>query len=133
MDKKDGQKKSMYFRPGWARALDIMFRSLHIGVAGVMLGGVIFNQPLSDLHFWGRLTVVTGLGLVASELYQTRHWPYQGAGIMAMLHVGCVFLLHLWLQFAEQLLWAAMIIGATGSHMPRKYRHWSLLHRRVLE
>lgn len=120
-------------RPGWARWVDIALRSLHIGVAGVLLGGVVFNQPVPVLHFWAWWTAGTGLGLVASEIYHSWRWPYQGRGVMAMLHIGCVWGVHSWLQYAEPLMWAALLIGAVGSHMPRKFRHWSFRDGQVMD
>lgn len=133
MSENEKQKTAGHKRAGWARAVDIGLRSIHIGVAGVLLGGVVFGQPLDTLHYWARWTVWTGLGLVASEIYHSWRWPYQGAGVMATLHIGCVALLHIWPHHAEPLLWAALLIGAIGSHMPRKLRHWSILHGRVVD
>lgn len=127
------QQAPRHKRAGWARGVDIGLRSLHIGVAGVLLGGVIFKQPLSELHYWAWWTVGTGLGLVASEVYHSWRWPYQGRGVMVMLHIACVAVLHAWLQCAVPLMWAALIIGAVGSHMPRKYRHWSFLDGQVMD
>ena len=129
-EKQDSPKKK---RAAWARSLDIALRSLHIGAVGILLGGVIFNQPLDTLHYWGGWAVLTGLGLVATEVHHSWRWPYQGRGVMAMLHIGCVAVLHVWLHYAVQLMWAALIIGAVGSHMPRNLRHWSFRDGQVMD
>ncbi|ABA89992.1 hypothetical protein Pcar_2757 [Syntrophotalea carbinolica DSM 2380] len=133
MNNNGSQEAAKHKRAGWARGADIALRSVHLGVAGVLLGGVIFQQPLSVLHYWGWWTVGTGLGLIASEVYHSWRWPYQGRGVMVMLHIACVALVHVWFQYAVQLMWAALIIGAVGSHMPRKYRHWSFLDGQVMD
>lgn len=120
-------------RAGWARVFDIALRSVHIGVAGVLLGAVIFGQPTDTIHYWAWWTIGTGLGLLGSELYHTWRWLYQGGGLMFMLHAFCAVVLHLWPLYAAHLLWAALLIGAVGSHMPRSLRHRSFLNGRVMD
>lgn len=120
-------------RAGWTRAVDIALRSVHIGVSGILLGAVLFRQSSDILHFWAWWTIGTGLGLVASEVYHSRRWPYQGRGVMALAHIGCVAVLHMVPQYQVQLMWTALLIGAVGSHMPRKLRHWSFLHGQVMD
>lgn len=127
MDESNKQADSGKKRGGLSRAIDIALRSVHIGMAGVLLGAVVFRQPSETIHFWAWWTIATGSGLVASELYHTWRWIYQGGGVLAMLHIGCAAILHVWQHYAVHLLWAALIIGAVGSHMPRKLRHWSFM------
>jgi hypothetical protein len=38
----------------------------------------------------------------------------------------------LW-QYRVPILVAVIVIASVGSHMPRRFRHYSLLHRRVVE
>jgi hypothetical protein len=127
------QETSKKKRAGWARGVDIALRSVHIGAAGILLGGVVFNQPLDTLHSWAWWAVLTGLGLVATEVHHSWRWPYQGRGVMAMLHIGCVAVLHVGPQYGVQMMWAALLIGAVGSHMPRKFRHWSFRDGQVMD
>ena len=118
-------------RPGWSRALDILFRTAHIGVIGILLGGAVFQAPLPELHHYAHLVVLTGLGLVATELHHSLRWPHEGRGLLAVSHMLPVVLLHLWPNLCAEMLWVALIIGAIGSHMPRNLRHWSLVYGKV--
>lgn len=116
-----------------ARALDIVLRTGHIGVSGVVLGGLVLEVPLENLIFWGRLAALSGLGLIASEVMHSRRWPYQGRGVMVMVHMALVGAAHLWSTAMMPLYWLALATGSTGSHMSRQWRHWSFLHRRVMD
>ncbi len=118
-------------RPGWSRALDILLRTGHIGVAGILLGGAIFQASSPAVHQYAWLVVATGLGLVATELHHSLRWPHEGRGLLAMSHMLPVALLHLWPALCIELLWMALVVGAIGSHMPRTWRHWSLLYGKV--
>jgi len=118
-------------RPGWSRALDILLRTGHIGVVGVLLGGATFQAPSLAVHHYAWWVVLTGLGLVATELHHSLRWPHEGRGLMALAHMLPLVLLHLWPALCVELLWVALVIGAIGSHMPRSWRHWSLVYGKV--
>jgi hypothetical protein len=118
-------------RPGWSRALDILLRTGHIGVAGVLLGGATFGASLTAVHHYSLLVVLTGLGLVATELHHSLRWPHEGRGLMALGHMLPIVLLHLWPALCVELLWIALVVGAIGSHVPRSWRHWSLVYGKV--
>ncbi len=130
-DKKAGPPKGK--RPGWSRGLDILFRTGHLGVAGILLGGAVFEAPLVPLHHYALLVVVTGCGLIATELHHSLRWPHEGRGLAALGHMLPVVLLHLWPAYCVEMVWIAMVIGAVGSDMPRVFRHCSLLYGKVAE
>jgi hypothetical protein len=115
----------------WSRALDILFRICHIGMAGILLGGAIFKAPLPQIHLYAWLTVATGLGLVATELHHSLRWPHEGRGLFAVGHILPVGLLHIWPDGCVAWLWSALLIGGIGSHMPRNLRHWSLIYGKL--
>jgi hypothetical protein len=133
MDSNRNQEVQKGKRSVPARALDIVLRTSHIGVSGVVLGGLVLGVSLENLVFWGRLAALTGLGLIASEVMHSRRWPYQGRGVMVMVHVALVGAAHLWSSAMVPLYWLALAVGSTGSHMSRKWRHWSFLHRQVMD
>lgn len=71
--------------------------------------------------------------MIISNIWQSRHWPYQGRGVMAGVHVGMVWLVHLKPDIIVPMLAAALAVGVIGSHLPGFIRHWSLLHRRRID
>lgn len=120
-------------RPPWMRGLDIFLRTAHIGTAGILFGGFVLHVPFASMHIWHGLTIVTGIGLLILELRHSLNWPHQGRGIMGILHMGLPGVIHLRPDLAVPLLWATLILGSVGSHMPRSLRHWSVLYRRVVD
>jgi hypothetical protein len=115
-------------RPGWVRAVEILLRTGHIGTTGVLFGGAIFAVPFARMISWHQVAIATGGGLVLLGINQSRHWPYQVRGVMAITHVGMLGLIHLYPEYRAQILATVLVIGSVGSHMPGDIRHWSLVH-----
>jgi hypothetical protein len=120
-------------RPGWPKAVDLLLRSGHIGTSSVLFGGVILAVPFTRLSTWHHLSIATGSALIIFNIFKSRHWPYQGRGLMAALHIGLVWLVHVRPELMVPLLATALAVGVVGSHMPGFIRHWSLVHRRRIE
>ncbi len=120
-------------RPGWMRALDIVVRTGHIGVAGILFGGFLFDVPFSQLLLWHNLTIATGCGLLILELRHSLNWPHQLRGVMGILHIAPLVYIHFRPDLAVPLLCTMLAFGGVGSHMPRRFRHWSLAYRRVVD
>jgi hypothetical protein len=118
-------------RPGWMRLLDIALRAAHVLVISILFGGSFFRIPGDQLLHWRELAMATGFVLVLSEVLHGIHWPYQGRGVMVFLHAGLFGLACLQPRWAIPCLLAALIIGMLGSHMPKRFRHWSFIHGRV--
>jgi hypothetical protein len=118
-------------RPGWMRWLDVVLRAAHVLVISLLLGGVFFKIPGNHLYQWRYLAIGTGFTLIVSEVLHSLHWPYQGRGVMVFIHVVLFSLACLLPRQAVVCLLAALIIGMLGSHMPKKFRHWSFIHGRV--
>lgn len=127
------QDNDKHRRPGWMRALDILLRTGHIGVTGILFGGFLFDVPFPKLHIWHGLTVATGCGLLTLELYHSLNWPHQVRGILGMLHMAPIIYIHFRPDLAVPLLCLILVFGCVGSHLPRKYRHWSVIYRRVVD
>lgn len=113
--------------------MDVLLRTTHVAVTSVVFGGAVFHIALNQLLTWYYLTIATGIGLVASEYYHSYHWPYQGRGAMVVIHVGVLGFIHLRPDLAAPILGVALIFGMVGSHMPKKYRYWSFVHKRVVD
>jgi hypothetical protein len=120
-------------RPAWTRLLDIVLRTVHVLVISVLFGGAVFKIPVTRLLPWQTLAIASGSALIASEVLHGRHWPYQGRGVMVFIHVGLFSLVCFRPDLAIPCLFAALVFGMLGSHMPKKLRHWSFIHWRVKE
>ena len=120
-------------RPGWPKVVDLVLRSGHIGTSSVLFGGVVLAVPFTRLLTWHHLSIATGCILIIFNIFKSRHWPYQGRGVAAWLHIGLVWLVHVRPELVVPLLATALSVGVVGSHMPGFIRHWSLVHRRRIE
>jgi hypothetical protein len=108
-------------------------RTVHLAAMGLVLGGVAYAVPEEALSTAIAVTVGSGLVLFAVDLWKGSAYLCQGNGVAVLLKLA---LLGLGLVFpAARLGWylAATAVAAVGSHMPRTWRHWSFLHRRVLD
>jgi len=126
--RRDGKKRS-----NWTKGLDLILRSCHIGTASILFGGIFWAVPYSRLANWHHLVIATGSALIIFNIFRCRHWPYQGRGLAAALHVGLVWFAHARPETVTPLLATVLTVGVVGSHMPAFIRHWSLVHRRVLD
>jgi hypothetical protein len=120
-------------RPAWTRILDIVLRTAHVAGTSVLFGGAICGVSLYRLYSWHFIALVTGCGLIASEIYHNRHWLYQGRGVMVLIHVGLLGVIRLQPDLLKPILTVVLISGMAGSHMPKKFRYWSFIHRQVMD
>lgn len=120
-------------RPRGTRTLDLILRSAHIAVTSAVFGGAVFGAPDERLLIWNQLAIVTGIALIALAVHHSRHWPYQVCGVLAAVHIALIGLVFPFPALTAPVLAAALVTGVIGSHLPKKYRHWSLVHKRVMD
>ena len=119
-------------RPAWTRAVDVVLRTAHVAVTSVLFGAAVYGVPLHMLSSWRYLAIITGCALIASEVHHWPHWPYQGRGVMALIHIGLLGIMYMQPSMRLPVLFMVLVFGMVGSHMPKKLRYWSFVHGRVL-
>jgi len=124
-----GRKK----RPLWTRFVDIALRAAHILAVSVLFGGEVFKVTASQLLPFQHLAVVTGGALIVSEIFHRPHWLTQIRGLMVFVHAGLLGLAIARPDLAVPCLFAALLVGMAGSHLPKNIRHWSYTLRRPEE
>jgi hypothetical protein len=107
-------------------------RTLHIAATGILLGGHVFAVPAARLLPWLALSIASGAGLIGIELYSSAKWLYQGKGVLVMVKLLLIIAVAVFWEQRVWLLLAALVIGSVGSHMPGRFRYYSLMHRRVV-
>jgi hypothetical protein len=125
--------KTESFRSARERAIGITLRTAHLGAMAVLVGGVFFAAADPALHTWRVLTAATGVALLVTEISHSRHWVYQGRGVVTIVHVASLALVVVPLAGGRVAMMAALALGAVGSHLPKSLRKWSFRHRRVVE
>lgn len=118
--------------PG-SRAWSITFRTLHLAAFGVLLGGHAFAIETDRLLPYLYLTILSGIGLIALEMYALGlYWLFLGKGLMVLAKLGILLAVPFFWEHRLALLLAVVAVASVGSHMPARYRHYSVLHRRVI-
>lgn len=115
------------------RLSNIAMRTAHLGVAGILVGGHVFEIEPNRLLPWIYMTIITGMVLMMIEAYPSWRYWCEGRGALVVVKILLLCSI-LWLWDARvPILITVVVIGSVGSHMPRKFRHYSLIERRVVD
>lgn len=114
------------------RALNIALRTVHIGAMGLLLGGCAFEVVRTRLTVVVWLTVGTGVALGVTEAVPRLSWFHEGRGLVTMAKVALVCAVPLAPAQCLPILLVVVVMASVGAHMPGRFRHYSVLYRRVL-
>src|SRR6056297_2378622 len=113
-----------------ARAWNIGLRTAHIGITGVLLGGHVFHVSRERLFCWLVASILSGIALTVVEAWSGWKWFYQGRGLFVLAKLLLLGLIPWFWHYRVTLLVAVVAIGSIGSHMPGRFRYYSVVHRR---
>ena len=116
-----------------SRALNIVLRTAHIGVTGILLGGHFFGIAAGRLLPLLYLAILTGAALGIAELYPNWRGLFE---VRALVIAAKLLLLCLipWLwDYRAGILMLVLAVASAGSHMPRRFRHYSVLEHQQVE
>ena len=114
------------------RFWNIVARTAHIVVTAALFGGHVFDTNPARLLPWLYAALATGAVLVALEAYPSVSWLWELRGL-AVAGKAALLLAIPW--FWPQRIWlliAVFVLASAGSHMPRRWRHFSILTRRTV-
>lgn len=114
------------------RALNIALRTAHIAAMGVLLGGHVFDVTPERLKMSLSLTVGTGFLLAALEAGPRLLWLHQGRGLVTMAKVALLCAVPLAWDLRVPILLAVVVLASVGSHMPARFRYFSIRYRQVI-
>jgi len=114
------------------RGINIALRTAHLMTSGILLGGHAFDVPAHRLILFLYLTIASGAGLILLELYSSCRWIYLGKGVTVILKLSLVIAAGVWWEHRVVLLLLVVLIGSVGSHMPARFRYYSLIHGRTI-
>lgn len=119
-------------RLAWGRQVQLVLRTIHVVAMAVLVGAVVLDSRPPGLLVWLALTGVSGLGLLAIELYRGMSFLYLGAGAAVVAKLTLLGVAHALPAIRVELYLAATAVASIGSHMNWTWRHFSLLHWRVV-
>ena len=130
--------KRLLFPPGLrniqgGRWMRISLRTWHLASMAFLVGGVAQGVPMDSLRgaLWG--VTLSGMGYVVMELYTSFVFLLQLKGIAVIAKVLLMGAAAASPGHALEFLVAAIIIGGISSHMPGKYRYYSVYHGQVIK
>lgn len=115
-----------------SRAWNIALRTAHIFTTGVLVGGHVLGVAREQILVWLQLTILTGVCLAVIEAYPSCRWCYQGRGVLVFVKLVLLALIPWLWPYRAIILAAVVVIASVGSHMPGRFRYYSLVHRRVV-
>ena len=108
----------------WVR---IALRTAHLMSMAAYVGGSLFGVAPERLTTALVLTLATGVLFTLLEMFGTLAWLFELRGLMTLLKVGLLGLISVLPAANALLLLAAVAIGSVSSHMPARYRYFTLL------
>jgi hypothetical protein len=114
------------------RAWNIAIRTAHVATMGILLGGHAFDVPKADLetsHWW---CIGTGVALAALEAGPRLIWFHQGRGLIVLAKTALIGAVPFFWDYRLPILLLVVVIASVGSHMPARFRYYSVLRREVI-
>lgn len=118
--------------PTWTRLLQVALRSIHIMAMALVLGALPFGLGFAQLKVPILMTVASGVALFALDLTKDPRVLFHGCGIAVLAKLALLGCGHLWPSQQLAFYLAATAVASVGSHMPGRWRHYSLLERKVM-
>ncbi len=116
----------------FARLFKITLRTAHLMATSVLVGGHAFGAPVSALRPLLYAAIVTGLGMILLEAYPSLHFVFEGWGLLLLGKLALLCCIPFAWKQRFPILLAVVALASIGSHMPKSFRHYSLLYRRVI-
>jgi hypothetical protein len=116
-----------------ARVWNVGARTVHLAATGTLLGGHVFGAPEGALIPWLWVAIASGAVMFGLELYTSFDWLTQLGGLTVVVKVAVLCAVPFAWSARVPLLFLVVVLAGIGSHMPGKYRHYSLLYGRSVK
>jgi hypothetical protein len=116
-----------------ARAWNVASRTVHLAAISVLVGGHVFAAPADRLEPWLWAAIASGGTLMAIEMYGSLDWLAQGSGLVVLVKLALLCIVPFAWDVRVPILFAVVALAGAGSHMPGRYRHYSLVYRRNMK
>lgn len=116
-----------------SRLLRTGLRTAHLIAFGAFYGGVVFGVEPGRLQPALVAAVGTGVLFMAFEIARAPVWLVQVRGVATYAKILLVLALPLLETGRVAVLTVVVVIGAVVSHMPGRYRYYSLRERRTVD
>ena len=110
-----------------SRAWNIVLRTAHIAVTGMLLGGHFFGISAGRLLPLLYVGILTGAALGVLEIYPDWRGLLELRSLVIAAKLILLGLIPLLWNLRVVILLMVLVMASAGSHMPRRIRHYSVL------
>jgi len=115
-----------------SRPLRTTLRTTHLLAFGALYGGHVFDIAPERLLPALAAVLASGGAFMLFEIWRAPIWLVQVRGVATYAKLGLLLSVPAFWAERVWILSAIVVIGTVVSHMPSRYRYYSLLHRRVM-
>ncbi|MEN8158866.1 MAG: hypothetical protein ABFS41_02205 [Myxococcota bacterium] len=127
----DLERESARSVPG-LRPLRTTIRAAHVVAVAAFFGGHVYAVSSERLEPAVAAVVATGVAFTILEIVRAPVWVVQVRGLAVYAKVALMAAVSTGAPAPVLLLTLALVVGVVASHMPGRYRYYSLVHRRVV-
>ena len=117
----------------YGRLYKVTLRTAHLMAISVLVGGHAFSAPVSALKPLLYVAIATGAGMILLEAGPSLHFVFEGWGLLLLAKLALLCCIPFAWQQRFPILLAVVAIASIGSHLPARFRHYSLLYGRVIK
>lgn len=99
----------------------------------LLAGGYVFGASSSQLKHLLYLSIATGIGLVLIETFPSMHFIFEGGGLFLLAKLVLLHFVVVAPGYRLPLVLAVMALAGIGSHLPARFRHYSVLEGKVID
>lgn len=114
----------------WVR---ISVRTWHLASMAALFGGVVQGFAIPDLPLAVWHTALSGGLFVALELYNSCVFLLQLKGLAVVLKLALLGAAVASPDYSTVWLVVAIVVGGISSHMPGRYRYYSIFHGEIVK
>ena len=78
------------------------------------------------------VAIASGAALIAIEMYPSAHWAHQVCGLAVFAKLLLLCAVPFAWAYRVPILLSVVALASVGAHMARKYRHYSVIYRKVM-
>lgn len=120
-------------RIDYDRWFRILLRTAHIAAFSLVVGGLWFDVPAAEMRGAVLAATLSGLFMAIKHASGARFWFVELRGVLTIVKT-LLLVLALYAPAARLLLiLLVVLISSVSSHMPGRYRYYSVWHRRRME
>jgi hypothetical protein len=117
----------------YARFWNIAFRTCHLMAISTLVGGHAFGAPAATLKPILYLAIATGAGLIFLEAYPSLSFLFEGWWLLVTAKLILLCLIPFFWNRRFPILLVVITLASIGAHMPARFRHYSVLSRKVIK